>query len=121
MFLSGTLRFTPIFVDFHPFLYIHAAGVLGECVPARSGGKFVTAYPAFPLKPNQTVALFLLLPCACAMVSCPTHPVVLRRFSHKFLQGPEGKRIGDLGPMGRILIRYDTCPLRPGVVLIGLI
>lgn len=27
---------------------------------------------------------------------------------HKFLQGPEGKRIGDPGPMGRILIRGES-------------
>ncbi|CAM9628823.1 unnamed protein product [Scytosiphon promiscuus] len=28
--------------------------------------------------------------------------------TQKFLHGPEGKRIGDLGPMGRILVRGET-------------
>lgn len=27
---------------------------------------------------------------------------------HKFLQGPEGMRIGDRGPMGRILVRGEA-------------
>lgn len=118
------------FACFHPCFMCLMLGNGMYLRPAPFRGH-VTHPPGFPpLTLKQTkVAQFLvptlpLRPPACNG-ALPVLPVVFRvqtkPFSHKFLQGPEGKRIGDPGPMGRILIRCARhLPARCRLFVVGL-